>query len=105
VIESSDESDDDRKKREADDDDLYQLEDSDNENSPGKPARNAKSHAQAKAPRKQKQGASLDAVSDKPQPKMMSRFLPSTKMKWAMDQLREWQQTHPDDKVRTKPFP
>lgn len=34
------------------------------------------------------------------QPKMMEKFIPSTKMKWVMNQLNEWQKTHPDDKVR-----
>jgi len=33
------------------------------------------------------------------QPKMLERFIPSAKMKWIMKQLKEWQQTHPSDKV------
>jgi len=40
-----------------------------------------------------------DAHQPRPQPKMLERFIPSAKMKWIMKQLKEWQKTHPSDKV------
>lgn len=40
-----------------------------------------------------------DVLRPRPQPKMLERFIPSKKMKWIMNQLKEWQKTHPSDKV------
>jgi hypothetical protein len=40
-----------------------------------------------------------DTLQPRAQPKMLERFIPSAKMKWVMKQLKEWQNTHPSDKV------
>lgn len=40
-----------------------------------------------------------DVLQPRPQPKMLERFIPSSKMKWVMSQLKEWRRTHPSDKV------
>jgi hypothetical protein len=70
-----------------------------------------KGKALAKKPIKQAWGKSLlpqqrrgagdvqDILQPRPQPKMLERFIPSTKMKWVMNQLKEWQKSHPSDKV------
>jgi hypothetical protein len=52
------------------------------------------------SPLKRKDGRDVqDVLRPRPQPKMLERFIPSTKMKWTMNQLKELQKTHPSDKV------
>ena len=50
-------------------------------------------------PQRRDTGTVRDTLQPRPQPKMLERFIPSAKMKWVMKQLKEWQKTHPSDKV------
>lgn len=50
-------------------------------------------------PQRRDTGAVQDTLQPRPQPKMLEKFIPSAKMKWVMKQLKEWQKTHPSDKV------
>jgi len=50
-------------------------------------------------PKRRDAGVIRDNLQPLPQPKMLERFIPSAKMKWTMKQLKEWQKTHPSDKV------
>jgi hypothetical protein len=51
------------------------------------------------SPPKRRDAIVQDVLQPLSQPKMLERFIPSTKMKWTMRQLKEWQKTHPSDKV------
>lgn len=65
------------------------------------PAKKATKQAWNKLPpvKRRDNSAMQDTLQTRAQPKMLERFIPSAKMKWTMKQLKEWQKTHPSDKV------
>lgn len=56
--------------------------------------------AESSAPKRGDARGVQDVLQPRPQPKMLERFIPSAKMRWIMNQLKEWQKTHPSDKVK-----